>query len=354
MSLPLSFNELIELSKFEIKLKKDDLESWDEFENEVDYLPICYSSSYADFNLAFQKYHGGDWIDYSIIFRTQNKTIAIWPVSISFKDNQYNLNSFRVPLLPPIFSNTSSKKNRKKVIYDLNKILKFMCDKLKINKKFLNSYFPFFNSPGLPLWFAMHTNQLQKLRVEYDLFLDINSNLDEIKKNFRKSYKPLISSALSTWKSFKLTKYDKETWSEFKELHFEAAGRVTRSEETWNIQHELIRDKKAFLAYLRDEKNKMIACGFYWHTKSECEYGVGAFDRSLFDRPIGHLVQYIAIEEMIKRQIKWYRVGRKANKNNEPPPDKKEEDISLFKQGFSSHTMPVYFLTKKIDDLQSS
>ncbi len=354
MSLPLSFSDLCKLSKFEIQLKKDDIESWNEFEKKVDYLPICYSTSYADFNLAIQQYHGGDWFDYSIIFKTQNKLIAIWPFSISFKDNQYNLNSFGVPLLPPIFSNYASKKIRKKVIYDFNKILKFIYDKLKINKKILNSYIPFLNSPGLPLWFAMHTSQLQKLRVEYDLFLELNTSLDEIRKNFRKSYKPLISSAMNTWKSFKLTEYDKNIWSEFKELHLEAAGRVTRSEETWDIHHELIRQKRAFLAFLRDEENKMIACGFYWHTKSECEYGVGAYDRSLFDRPLGHLVQFIAIEEMINRQIKWYRIGRKANKNNEPPPDKKEEDISLFKQGFSSHTMPVYFLTKKIDDLQSN
>ena len=354
MNFPLNFEDIRALTNFEIQLKKENLKCWEDFEKETDYLPICYSDAYANFNLEFQKYHGGKWIDYSIIFTTQNKTIAIWPLSISFKNNLYNLSSFRVPLLPPIFSNSASRRNKKNVVYDVNKIIKFIINKLNIRDNSLQSYVPFLNTPSLPLWFSMQTSQVHELRVEYDLFLAIEANLDEIKKNFRKSYKPLINSAMNEWKSFKLTEYDKNIWSEFKKLHLEAAGRITRSEETWEIQHNLIKKNKAFLTYLRDDKNKMVACGFYWHTKSECEYGVGAFDRSLFDKPIGHLVQYVAIEEMIKRKIKWYRVGRKANKNNLPIPDKKEEHISLFKQGFSSHTMPVYFLTNKINELQSS
>ena len=35
MSLPLSFSDLCKLSKFEIQLKKDDIESWNEFEKKV-------------------------------------------------------------------------------------------------------------------------------------------------------------------------------------------------------------------------------------------------------------------------------------------------------------------------------
>ena len=45
----------------------------EDFEKETDYLPICYSDAYTNFNLEFQKYHGGKWIDYFDNFITQTK-----------------------------------------------------------------------------------------------------------------------------------------------------------------------------------------------------------------------------------------------------------------------------------------
>ena len=69
-----------------------------------------------------------------------------------------------------------------------------------------------------------------------------------------------------------------------------------------------------------------------------------AYDRKLFDKTsnLGQEEQKIAIKEMIKRKIKWYRIGIKALESNHIKPTKKEYSISLFKEGFSSDTFPIY------------
>ena len=62
------------------------------------------------------------------------------------------------------------------------------------------------------------------------------------------------------------------------------------------------------------------------------------YDRALFDQPIGHLVQMLAIEEMKRRGIAWYRIGRRSYAGENPPPDAKEQNIGVFKEGFSTET----------------
>ena len=337
-------NNIINNSLFDITLRVNDLKLWEDVEHMISYVPVCYTNSYAEFNIAFQKYHGGDWLDISMIFKSANKEVlAIWPLSISNIKNSYNLSSIRAPVLTPLFVKNITKNIKKKLISECFKIIDkiYISLGIKINK--LDSCIPFLDRSDISTWHSTQIDNISDLRLEYDLYLDVNRDLDSVKQDLRKSYKPLITSSTKIWNSFILSSYDEKIWKEFKILHLSVAGRVTRSDETWEIQHELIKTKKAFLVYLRDKNKKMIAGGWYWHSKSECEYGSGAFKRELFDKPIGHLVQYNAIEEMIKRQIKWYRVGRKASINNIPTPDKKEINISLFKQGFSSHTMPTCY-----------
>ena len=112
--------------------------------------------------------------------------------------------------------------------------------------------------------------------------------------------------------------------------------------------------RTSFLIALENNK-KLIGGGLFLCSRDECEYSTAAYDRNLFDKPIGHLVQKMAIKKMIDRGIKWYRIGDKALETNEIKPTEKDYSISLFKEGFSSNIFPInkthfYFDSDKINE----
>jgi hypothetical protein len=89
----------------------------------------------------------------------------------------------------------------------------------------------------------------------------------------------------------------------------------------------------AFLVGLRDPAaQRLVGAGFFQCTRDEGLYAVGAYDRALFDKPLGHAVQQRAIETMKARGLQWSRIGER-----QPAPTAKEVAIAAFKQGFASH-----------------
>jgi len=81
----------------------------------------------------------------------------------------------------------------------------------------------------------------------------------------------------------------------------------------------------------------MVGGALFHTTPDEGLYAVGAYDRSLFDKPLGHVAQALAIEEMVRRGIRWYRIGTRTYPGDSPAPSTKDLNISDFKQGFASH-----------------
>jgi FemAB family protein len=181
-------------------------------------------------------------------------------------------------------------------------------------------------------------------KLQHELFVSLNLDINDIKSRFRQSYKSLISSGERLWQVGLMQDYDEPVWGEFRELHFSAAGKSTRSALSWELQHKAIRDGDAFLVHLRDQENRMVGGGFFHVTRDEGLYAVGAYDRSLFSRPLGHVVQFYAIREMQRRGLKWYKIGYRPYPGDVPEPSPKEIAIGEFKDGFASHTFPRYQL----------
>lgn len=178
----------------------------------------------------------------------------------------------------------------------------------------------------------------------HELWIDLAPGYEAIKSGLRKSYKSLINSGLKLWEVGVLDREDAGVWSEFRELHRIVAGRVTRSAARWDMQLRAIGRSAAFLVHLRDPDGRLVGGGFFCVSRDEGVYAVAAYDRNLFDKPIGHVVQAEAIQEMIKRGIKWYRIGFRPYPANQPAPTAKELAIAEFKEGFASHCLPCYLL----------
>ena len=112
---------------------------------------------------------------------------------------------------------------------------------------------------------------------------------------------------------------------------------MTKDDDCWDLQKEEIKNNSAFLIRLTDKEQKMVGGGYFTLTRDEGVYSVGAYDRDLFDKPVGHLVQFEAIKEFVRRKITWYKIGNYSYIGDTPPPTKKEVTIGDFKKQFSSH-----------------
>lgn len=114
------------------------------------------------------------------------------------------------------------------------------------------------------------------------------------------------------------------------------------------MQHDAIAADEAFLIVLRDDGGRMIGGGLFSCSQDEGSYAVGAYDRSLYDKPVSHLVQFHAIQELKRRGCRWYRIGTRHFPSDEPTPTEKELAIAAFKQGFASHVFPSFLLTHAV------
>jgi FemAB family protein len=246
-------------------------------------------------------------------------------------------------LLPPVFTRELTGKSRKAIVKDCLNMWEELC-RLGTAVRESAESFGAQAELGMSEWHEQCMRRGARAQVQHEMFVNLTLEFAEIRSHIRKSYKPLISAGLKIWNVGAMIGEDIARWTEFRELHRRVAGRVTRSAESWELQHQAIVDRNAFLIYLLNEHAAMVGAGFFNITRDEGVYGVGAYDRSLFDKPLGHVVQYRAIEEMKKRGLRWYKIGLHPYPSDRPAPTDKELSIGEFKHGFATHIFPRYIL----------
>ena len=171
------------------------------------------------------------------------------------------------------------------------------------------------------------------IRSKMSSYIDLTLSEEVIRKGLRSSYKSLINKGQRELQ----TRIDYGCGSaptlmkEAQKFHFKVSGRQTRSDRTWEIQHELIVDKKAF--HIASSVEGVLSASSYVFTDgNEAYYGSGVYDRDLMreGRPLSHWNVYKAIMYAKELGIKKFILG-------EVGPDfadQKNEDIAMFKRGF--------------------
>jgi len=334
-------------SGLSVKSRVDAKTLWEETFNRLPYKPFAYSNTSLDYQLAYQEGHGGSWQDLSSVIYWDNRPVALWPLSISIKENAAKITSQGLPVMAPVFVAECPIVSRKRIIKVCLELADTVATAHKISE--WESGESFSNSIGMSEWHVQSMTRDSLCHLVHELYLDLGLDIAEIKRNFRKSYKSLIVSGSKLWTVGVLDgRNDESIWEEFQNLHCTVSGRVTRSDETWMMQYQDIVCGRAFLVWLRNSAGEMVGGGLFNFTDDEGVYAVAAYDRTLFDKPLGHVVQYRAIEELKKRNINWYRIGVRPYASDNPKPTDKEISIGEFKQGFSSHCFPHYRITHKV------
>ena len=339
-------NEILGSTDLSVRKRVDQSKLWDETFGRLSYKPVAYSNASLDYQLAYQCGHGGNWLEISLVICWDNKPTALWPLSFSIKDGQCMLTSQGLPVLPPLFVADCPSISRKRIIKSCLDLANSISVAAKINS--WESGESFVESVGMSEWHMQSMAREAVCDFRHELYQDLRPDTTAIKKTFRKSYKSLIASGSRLWTVGVFDSHGNEgAWQEFRELHLKVSGRVTRSDDTWAMQQQDIQREAAFLVWLRDGSGDVVGGGLFNFTTDEGGYAVGVYDRTLFDKPLGHIVQYRAIEELKKRGVRWYKIGVRPFRSQTPRPTDKEIAIGEFKQGFASHVFPYYRLTHK-------
>ncbi|MCX6237724.1 MAG: FemAB family protein [Bacteroidia bacterium] len=325
-----------------VKLRAENNSVWSETLLKLSYLPFAYTNASINFQYEYQQGHGGEWKDISLIIYWENKPCAIWPLSLTNKDSKALLSSHGQPVLPPLFTAACSNSLRKRITKNCLDLADSIAKSIGV--KIWESAESFNESIGLSNWHSEAINRDATCNIHHELFIDLSIDISQIKNNFRKSYKSLITAGMRIWSVNVLKTVDELIWNEFRELHFKVSGRVTRSDKTWESHLQDIQTQQAFLVYLRNSEGEMVGGGFFNFTRDEGLYAVAAYDRTLFDKPLGHVVQYIAIQELKAKGIRWYKIGLRPYRLDIPTPTEKEISIGQFKQGFGTHLFPKFIL----------
>jgi FemAB family protein len=322
--------------------------AWSEVLNSAKYAPNSYTPQMIEYIMAYEIGNGREVFDLSVILSHDKKPVAIWPVALTKDHDNLNFGSFGRPLLPPLFADNVPRSVRKRITRGCLDLGIQTCREQGIEGwESSEVLLPF---GGLSDWHSESMARGGICSISHELFLDLSPTLPEIKSNLRKSYKSLINVGSREWAVGVMETPVESVWKEFVDLHLHVSGRKTRPDSTWDLQLANIAKKGGVFVYLRDSDGRMVGGGNFYLTRDEALYDCGVYDRSLFDKPLGHVVQFRAIEEFKNRGIKWYRIGRRYYAGDTPVPSPKELAISDFKSGFASHVIPSMNLKLAVCD----
>jgi hypothetical protein len=163
---------------------------------------------------------------------------------------------------------------------------------------------------------------------------DLSLEQKQIHSSLRKSFQSLVN-----WgrKNLTIEYYNARNsgagmFERYREFHAAVAGRITRSDESWQSMRDWVLESggEIALAYL-DER--LVAGTMTVDGAQAAVYASGVYDRTLFDKPLAHFPLYDAILRSRERGLKYYELGDLPSKGTVSD---KEYNIGFFKRGFAT------------------
>ena len=176
--------------------------------------------------------------------------------------------------------------------------------------------------------------------------IDSSKDIDFLWADIRKSYRPLINRAEKNF-SYEMVSFDNYSFDkceEYRKLHLKAAGRQTRNIKSFYLMYDMVKNKQAFISFVREKSNQMVAAHFFYVFGAYCLYASSAIDPDMpSDCAIGHLGMWQGIKAARHMGCRFIDMGQLRLTSN---PSDKEMNIALFKKGFGGYTVTVFRGTK--------
>ena len=313
-------------SKFEIY--------WENLWHNSEIMHSLHSSRMFEF---YKNYDNTYYQDRSIILLEKN--VEVIGVRITKKLIDKNISVFSYYQLPVIFLENKSVdyKLRKKAFLILKDYLEDLFHEVESWEWEHLDYI--FNRELSILSNYFLIEKQAKPIVNATRVLDLNLDEEKIFKNYSKGFKYNIKWGIKNLNSKIITgdDFDNKLLKEFIELHFNAAGRKTRSKNSWEILKNIVNEDKGFVS-IALINHSLVSASFFSMSERHCFYGVSASNRDMFEKPISHIVLWNAIKYAKKSGCEVFELGGLSFPFNVPTPSKKEMNISFFKKNFGNKT----------------
>jgi hypothetical protein len=322
------------------KLTKENYKEWDRFcENSRDAW-FWHTSEWLEYNLHYRPDLNGE--SESFFIERDGEIICVCPLIIETADtSKFTFGQDYGPW--PAFSDKLSKNEREsvmKVVFnEIDKIAKEGEVKVvKMRTGVLNLNYLENNRNNILMKFGFIDTSLQTQ------VLDLSKSLKELRQEVRHGHDSDIDKA---FKVLKAEVYDEiniteEVFNKYVEMHNKAAGRVTRPKITFDMMFDWICEGIGFLVAAKKD-NKFVGFSYFFCYKGCVYYGSSCNDPEIREVPVGHLIQWRAIEYMKSKNLRFYELGWQIHsKMLSHPSSEKELHIGRFKRGFGGITIPLF------------
>lgn len=342
------------ISHLEAKTMTEDIENWYNCLDLIDrsmYVPLQYKPDFLRYQEEYFKGVYSDYQDISMVLYRGGRPAGIWPICVYTKEDQLHFGTAGTALMRPLFPILPKAEAQRALIEKCLKMLFLILDEngggnLYCKETILDQ--------GGSQWIRkLMEHGAKEQDSKWQAFVDLNLSHEEIQSKIRRTNKYSIAKGQDI---YDIEIYDEtsdnldEIFNEFHSMHRDVAGRETRTQSTWDVQKMSVHngsDKtgRSFLIFIRDKKTKALAgAALFDSTPQTGLYCVAAYDRSRFTKPVGHIVQAVAMEKMRSMGIRWYEVGERAYPGNIGV-DEKMVDIGHYKEGFATHFFPCVFVS---------
>ncbi|MBV0914172.1 FemAB family protein [Anianabacter salinae] len=307
------------------------------------YVPVAYTPPVLTFQDRYFSEYVSRLDDLSLVVTLGGQPVGLWPLSVVTAEGQSRLSAQGLYCLPPLWVETLPPRARARLVAKCKDLAARVSETLGADCWESQSLFVGEDRAGLADWPRQAMMAGADPRPDLALYVDLRQAPGDLQGNFRKSFKPLIKQGLKLWGAQVHSGTQTEDWAAFQALHRRVAGRATRSQATWDCQYEALTAGHGMLVTLRDGRDTLVGAGYFTLSATEANYSVAAYDRDLFDKPLGHVVQHHAIATFQAWGLPWYRLGRVSAGRQTP----KERAINEFKSGFASHSIPEFVFTHR-------
>ncbi len=306
---------------------------WLELSGNIADLPVEYLNCVVRYHESYMHFHYSRFYFLPLLISQNGRPLGLWPLHLCVVNGFLRIGSNSGNILPPIFSEELTLKQIKNLTDNCFKFLVDLAKQLKIKSLVSESIFPRRNSD---VWIRKFMSSGGSVNTSFELLNDLGINADEFRSQLRKGCRSAIKTSQGLWRAEVLESLNSEQLNQFRELHKEVSGRITRGDDSWLWHQVAVNRKDAFVIFLFDQGNRLIGAALFYHTKLWANYAVAAYKRNLFDKPVAHLVQDTAIDYMRKKGLKYYQLGTRSFIGEWTTPSEKESSIGRFKESFST------------------
>lgn len=176
--------------------------------------------------------------------------------------------------------------------------------------------------------------------------IDSSKDVKYLWSDVRKSYRSLINRAAKNfdYEAISYSNYNFNKCEDYRKLHFKAAGKQTRSLDSFHLMYTMIENNQAFILVVRERNGTPAATHFFYYLGAYCFYASSAVDPDLpSNSGAGHLALWHGVLAARQMGCRFIDMGQLRLTSN---PSAKEANIALFKKGFGGRTVTVFRGTK--------